>query len=122
MSFAVDSILQNLLAPRTFVDKHDVIARVREMILGTDPRGAAAAQRGMALRQDYADNLREIDVPTLIVAGREDGVRKPEDGEFLHHRIPNSEIEIIDDAGHLMNLEQPEAFNETLWRFFERLP
>jgi len=122
MGFAVDSILQNLLASQTFVDKHDVIERVREMILGTDPRGAAAAQRGMALRRDFADNLHEIDVPTLIIAGREDGVRKPEDAEFLHHRIPNSQLEIIDDAGHLMNMEEPEAFNETLWRFLERLP
>ena len=122
MGFAVDSILQNLLASQTFVDKHDVIERVREMILGTDPRGAAAAQRGMALRRDFADNLHEIDVPTLIIAGREDGVRKPEDAEFLHHRIPNSQLEIIDDAGHLMNMEEPEAFNETLWRFLERVP
>ena len=122
MGFAVDSILQNLLASQTFVDKHDVIERVREMILGTDPRGAAAAQRGMALGRDFADNLHEIDVPTLIIAGREDSVRKPEDAEFLHHRIPNSQLEIIDDAGHLMNMEEPEAFNETLWRFLERVP
>jgi pimeloyl-ACP methyl ester carboxylesterase len=119
MGFAVDSILQNLLASRTFVDKYEVVARVREMILGTDPRGAAAAQRGMALRRDYADNLHEINVPTLIIAGREDGVRKPEDAQFLHHRIPNSQIEIIDDAGHLMNLEQPDMFNQTLLAFLK---
>ena len=36
--------------------------------------GAAAAQRGMAARRDYSDELANITVPTLIVAGREDGV------------------------------------------------
>src|SRR5213593_1502309 len=70
MEFAVQSILKNLLAPATFVDKHDTVARVREMILETDPQGAAAAQRGMALRRDYSDTLHNIEVPTLIIAGR----------------------------------------------------
>jgi len=122
MDFAVQSILKNLLAQKTFVDKRHVVARVREMILRTAPRGAAAAQRGMALRRDYSANLPEIDVPTLIIAGREDRVRKPEDAEFLHRAISNSRLEIIENAGHLMNMEQPEIFNQTLWTFLERLP
>jgi len=121
MEFAVQSILKNLLAPATFVDKHDTVARVREMILETDPQGAAAAQRGMALRRDYSGTLHNIEVPTLIIASREDGVRKPEDAEFLHRGIQNSSIEIIDAAGHLMNMEQPEVFNQALMKFVMKL-
>ena len=121
MEFAVQSILKNLLAPATFVDKHDTVARVREMILETDPQGAAAAQRGMALRRDYSGTLHNIEVLTLIIASREDGVRKPEDAEFLHRGIQNSSIEIIDAAGHLMNMEQPEVFNQALMKFVMKL-
>ena len=119
MDFAVESISKSLLAEATLKEKPEVVDRVREMVLHTDPRGAAAAQRGMAMRRDYAGDLKSISIPTLIIAGREDGVRKPEDAEFIHGRIRNSRLEIIDDAGHLMNMEQPEIFNDKLVTFLE---
>ncbi len=71
----------------------------------------------MAARRDYANDLSDIDVPTLIVAGREDAIRRTEDAEFIHHGIRNSHLEIIDDAGHLMNMEQPHIFNDTVIDF-----
>src|SRR5207248_2314721 len=108
MQFAVESISKSLLAQATLREKPEVIERVRDMVLHTDPRGAAAAQRGMAARRDYADELASVTVPTLIVAGREDGVRKPEDAEFIHRGIRGSQLVTIDEAGHLMNMEQPE--------------
>jgi pimeloyl-ACP methyl ester carboxylesterase len=117
MEFAVESISTMLLAKRTVREKSDVVRRVSEMVLSTDPRGAAAAQRGMVTRRDYSDDLAKIDVPTLIVAGREDGVRTPEDAEFIDERVPNSQLIVIDDAGHLMNMEQPEIFNRALLGF-----
>ena len=115
----VEAMLPDLLAPKTLAEKPAVVARVREMILRTDPRGAAAAQRGMAARRDYSGDLSDVNVPTLIIAGREDAVRKPDDAEFIHHGIRNSRLEVIDDAGHLMNMEQSEIFNRLLTDFVE---
>jgi 3-oxoadipate enol-lactonase len=117
MSFAVDSILTNLLATGTLANKPDVVERIRTMILCNNPRGAAAAQLGMAARRDYSGDLAQIKVPTLIIAGREDGVRKPEDAELIHEGIKDSRLKIIDDAGHLMNMEQPEIFNRAMLDF-----
>ena len=117
MGFAVESISKTLLAPATVRDKPDVVARVTEMVLRTRPSGAAAAQRGMAMRRDYSDDLRNISVPALVVAGSEDGVRKPEDAEFIHRGIMGSQLAVIDDAGHLMNMEQADAFNQVLLDF-----
>jgi len=119
MTHAIDSILQSLLSPRTLAEKPDVVSRVREMVASTDPRGAAAAQRGMAVRRDYRDDLPNISAPTLIIAGHEDGVRKPIDAESIHQGIPNSRLEVIDKAGHLMNMEQPEIFNQVLLEFLK---
>jgi pimeloyl-ACP methyl ester carboxylesterase len=107
----VEAMLADLLAPKTLAEKPAVVARVREMILRTDPHGAAAAQRGMAARRDYSSNLSDISVPTLIIAGREDLIRKPDDAELIHRGITKSVLAVIDDAGHLMNMEQPEVFN-----------
>ncbi len=120
MTHAIDSILQSLLSRRTLTEKPDVVSRVREMVASTDPRGAAAAQRGMAARRDYRDDLANISAPTLIIAGREDGVRKPIDAESIHQGIKNSRLEVIDEAGHLMNMEQPEIVNSVMLEFLSQ--
>jgi pimeloyl-ACP methyl ester carboxylesterase len=117
MDFALESISSKLLAQQTLTERPQVVERVCEMVLSTDPRGAAAVQRGMAARRDYSNDLDRIDMPTLIVAGREDGVRTPADSEFIYRRISGSKLVVIDDAGHLMNMEQPEVFNEILVDF-----
>ncbi|HEV2904830.1 MAG TPA: alpha/beta hydrolase, partial [Pyrinomonadaceae bacterium] len=103
--------LPKLLAQRTLAEKPDVVKRVRAMITRSDPKGAAAAQRGMAARRDYSEDLPKIDVPTLIIVGREDSIRPVADAEFMHRGISNSRLEIIDDAAHMTNMEQPEVFN-----------
>lgn len=110
-----------LLARRTLAEKPDVVKDVRNMIIKSDPRGAAAAQRGMAVRRDYVADLAEITVPTLIIVGREDTIRPPADAEFMHRRIAGSQLIVLDDAAHLTNIEQPERFNAVMSEFLARL-
>jgi len=117
MTGLADEMLPQLLAAKTLAEKPDVVARVREMIGNTNPRGAAAAQRGMAARRDYSDGLHEINAPTLIIAGRDDAIRTPKDAELIHNGIRNSRLETVDDAGHLTNIEQPDVFNRALLGF-----
>ena len=117
MDFVADATLSKLLAPRTLAEKPEVVARVREMILRSDPQGAATAQRGMAVRRNYSDDLPSINVPTLVVVGREDPIRSVADAEYMHQGIRNSRLEIIEDAAHMTNLEQPEIFNRALLNF-----
>ncbi|HEX5705451.1 MAG TPA: alpha/beta hydrolase [Pyrinomonadaceae bacterium] len=113
--------LPKLLAPRTLAEKPDVVKRVRAMITTSDPKGAAAAQRGMAARRDYTDDLGKINVPTLIIVGREDSIRPIADAELMHRGIRNSRLEIIEDAAHMTNMEQPEVFDEALLTFLKEL-
>ena len=114
--------LPKLLADRTRAEKPDVVRRVRKMITQSDPKGAAAAQRGMAARRDYTRDLENIKVLTLIIVGREDPIRPITDAEFMHERIPNSRLEIIEDAAHMTNLEQAELFNDLLTSLLKGLP
>lgn len=106
-----------LLAPKTISDQPDVVKQVRAMITSTHPVVAAAAQRGMAARRDYVDDLEKIDVPTLIIVGRDDPIRPVADSEFMQQRIRNSKLVIVEDAAHLTNMEQPELFNSSLMEF-----
>lgn len=119
MEGIAEATLPKLLAPRTLAEKSEVVARVREMILRSDPQGAAAAQRGMAARRNYSVDLAGIDVPTLVIVGRDDPIRPVADAVFMHDRIRNSRLEIIEDAAHMTNMEQAAVFNRTLIDFLK---
>jgi Alpha/beta hydrolase family len=58
--------------------------------------------------------LKEIQVPTLVVAGREDVYTPLALAEQLCECIPAAELTVIENAGHMPNLEQPDAFNEAM--------
>jgi 3-oxoadipate enol-lactonase len=121
MSEIADASLPKLLALRTLAEKPEVVARVREMILRANPQVAAAAQRGMAARRNYSHDLPRIKAPTLVVVGREDPIRPVGDAQFMHNRIRNSRLEIIEDAAHMTNMERPEVFNRSLHDFLKLL-
>ena len=70
-------------------------------------------------RPDSSPLLASIHVPTLIVVGEEDTITPPALSEQMYKAIGGSEYIVVPDAGHLANLEQPDAFNRALARFLE---
>ncbi|TYQ09744.1 UNVERIFIED_ORG: pimeloyl-ACP methyl ester carboxylesterase [Gordonia westfalica J30] len=54
-------------------------------------------------------SLRDIDVPTVVVWGAEDGVVTPAYGRALSERIPGSRFELVDLAGHRAQVDRPDA-------------
>jgi pimeloyl-ACP methyl ester carboxylesterase len=121
MESIADDFLKKVLTNATLSEKPEVVAHVREMILKTDPRGAAAALRGMAARHDQTDFLEEIIAPTLILVGSEDNLTPPADAELMRREIRGSRLEILQGASHLSNLEQPHEFNRALLDFLAAL-
>ena len=117
----VETMLPKLLSARTRESRPEVVERVRALMLGTSPEGAAAALRGMAVRRDQSDLLSLIDVPTLIVVGDEDSVTPPADAEAMGAKIKGSRLVIIEGAGHLSNVERPAEFNRALGEFLRGL-
>jgi pimeloyl-ACP methyl ester carboxylesterase len=86
-------------------------------------RHLAHAARGMLAQQDarVIDALPGVRVPTLIVVGdRDEPFRAP--SEYMAKKIPGARLEVIPDAGHAANLDQPEAFNRVLLDFLDALP
>jgi pimeloyl-ACP methyl ester carboxylesterase len=121
MSSITDDFLKKVLTPTTLSEQPEIVERVRRMIVTTNPQGAAAALRGMAVRPDQTDFLPEIIAPTLIIVGREDQLTPPVDAEMMHREIRGSQLEIIEGASHLSNLERPEEFNRALKHFLDAL-
>jgi len=67
------------------------------------------------------DRLKEIKVPTLIICGLEDQLTPVKYSEYLKNNIPNSKLEVIVDAGHMVMQEKPKEFNEILEKFIKEL-
>jgi 3-oxoadipate enol-lactonase len=63
------------------------------------------------------DNLVNIKVPTLLLFGDVDPLTPPSVGEYMQERIAGSQLVILENAGHMTNLEQPEAFNSAVLNF-----
>ncbi|RAZ83063.1 carboxylesterase [Mesorhizobium hawassense] len=66
---------------------------------------------------DTRSRLGDIRVPTLVVVGNEDVITPPAESVILAASIPDSRLEVIEDAGHFPMLEQPRKFNEVLTAF-----
>jgi 3-oxoadipate enol-lactonase len=93
-----------------------VRTEVVETMAGIDPTayriGAAAVW--LADQRERADEIR---VPTLVICGAEDRVTPPTLSRELAHLIPGAQYEPIAGAGHLGNIERPDAFNTLVGAF-----
>lgn len=71
---------------------------------------------------DVRERVSEINVPTLIIVGSEDKLTPVKWSRYLNEKISNSSLKIIENAGHMVMLEQPEELNQALLTFLRGLP
>jgi len=83
------------------------------------PAGYEAAVRSMA-EADLRPMLDRIAVPTLVIRGELDDRAPLPVTQALHAAIPGAELAVIAGAGHLCNVEAPEAFNRHVGAFLGR--
>lgn len=120
---AADAFLPRLVGETTRRERPELVTRLREAILAAPPRGVSDALAGLAARADSTPTLREIRVPTLVVCGVEDVITPVAEAESMQRAIPGARLEIIPKAGHLSNLENPQAFDRALRDFLaEAIP
>ena len=112
-----DEMLPKLLGATTQRRYPEVETEVRAMIEGNSPDAIAGAVEAMMGRPDSHPLLGAISVPTLIICGAEDVLTPPSDSEALHAGIAGSRLAILNGAGHLSNIESPDAFSFTLNAF-----
>ena len=74
-----------------------------------------------SMRTEHRHVFETINVPTLIMVGELDTLTPPSMARDIMDKIPNSLIEIIPNAGHLINIEQPKLFNNYLFSFLKGL-
>jgi 3-oxoadipate enol-lactonase len=91
------------------------IDRMREMFLATKLAGYVGCCQAIRA-MDHRALLAEISAPTLVIAGRHDVATPLEGNEFIRSRIPGATLAIV-EAAHIANVEQPQAYADTVLRF-----
>jgi pimeloyl-ACP methyl ester carboxylesterase len=114
-------LIPRLLGKTTLETKPEVVETVRSLIRSNSPQGIAKACDGLARRRDSSSLLDEIQIPTLVLAGSEDAIVPRVQAETLHQNIPSSRLTLVDESGHLINLEQPGRFQDAVLSFLKGL-
>jgi len=114
----LDSLVETML-PKLLASKapDEVRRRVEELMRSVDPKTVAAASRAMAGRPDSRELLSRFAGPSLVVVGTEDAITPVAKARELAALMAGSRRVELEGAGHLSNLEKPEAFNAALAEF-----
>lgn len=110
-----------LLAGETLERNPELVSAVYRWMTSIDIRGIEGALHALLDRKDYSSQLGKFNLPALVIGADQDNAVKPEDLRSLSEGLPNCDLCIIPQAGHMANLEQPEAFNDCLLRFLRKV-
>jgi len=108
-------------SPKTISEKPEIIREGWGEQIRTDPR-VRWTDMVACSQVDLREQIVRIDKPSLILAGADDTVTTPSDGEFIKSRIKGSRSELIADAAHNLTTEKPGEVNAAVEKFLAELP
>jgi len=109
--------LKVLFAPESFVTSKEKIALVKEMIMKTPLETLSRTLLALTRRKETCTKLTDIQIPVLIVVGKEDQITPPDAALQMQKKIKRATLNIIEHAGHLSNIENSYEFNSQLIKF-----
>jgi pimeloyl-ACP methyl ester carboxylesterase len=114
-------MIPKLIGASSRREQPDLEQVVRELIEANATDAIVAALRAMKARPDATPLLAQISCPSMSISGAEDAVIPAADTDMLRAAIPQASARAIPRAGHLSNLEAPQAFNDAVTEFLGRL-
>ena len=97
--------------------RDDIVALIKDMAIGLGEGVFIRQSRALQRRPDQQKTMRRVKLPALVIAGALDTLVPMRRSEFTANLMPFGTLQVIDGAGHLATLEQPEAVNAALAAF-----
>lgn len=94
--------------------------RLRQRLRGLDDEGYAGCCLALA-EADLRDDVARVTAPALVIAGTEDVATPVGDARWLDEHLTDSRLVVLDGAGHLSSIEQPEVFTQAVLGFLQEV-
>lgn len=115
------SFVEKVFSPNTAETNLEARTAIKNSILTTAHETLVGGLTALKNRDAICTSLNQLAIPALILCGSEDVVTPPAQSEYLHQKIIGSEFQLIKNAGHLPNVEQPIPFNTLLSSFIAQV-
>ena len=93
---------------------------LKTTIRAQDREAVAQASVAMSTRPDSTADLGTIDVPTAVIVGEADAITPLASSKTMADAIPGASLSVLPDAGHISNIDAPEAFEEAMRAWLRR--
>lgn len=93
---------------------------LKKIIRDQTKEAVAQASVAMSTRPDSIKDLSSIDVPTAVIVGEADAITPLANAKTMADAIPGASLSVIPDAGHISNIEAPEAFEKAIRAWLRR--
>lgn len=116
-----EKFLLSVFHKDSIAKKESLVKDLRKVVNANTPNIIINGLNAISQRSETCSVLDKIEVPTLIICGRDDQVTPLTQSEAMHSQIEDSVLRIIENAGHVSNLEQTEDFNTQVIDFLAML-
>jgi 3-oxoadipate enol-lactonase len=111
------SVLPIMFGRTTLAQQPDLVAEWGERMASMHLASMLTCLDALNGREAMLDRLGDVDVPALVLVGEEDKAQPPSRSRAIADALPNAELVVIPEAGHLSALEQPEAVSQVMRDF-----
>ena len=119
MKAAAESVKPATFCAAAIAENRPHVRDFEEQFCATDPLTFSIAMDALA-GLDVLDGLARITAPVLVLIGAEDVLTPLVYAKAIASAVPGAELRVIERAGHLSNLDEPEAFTDHLVRFLDQ--
>lgn len=116
-----EGFIKSVFHKDSLVNKKELVQQLGAVLFSNSQHIIIEGLAALAERSETCSTLSDICIPTLIICGRADEVTPLAQSEFMHKNIKGSILKVIENAGHVSNLEQPIEFNKHLSDFLTNL-
>jgi 3-oxoadipate enol-lactonase len=117
----VENFIKTAFCEETLNNKKDRVEKIKEIMLSTPLPTITKTLKALAERQETCFALPGMRMPALIICGKQDMITPVIQSEYLYEHLIHSTLHTIDNAAHLSNWEQADAFNQHVLNFLSSM-
>ncbi len=117
-----EGFLKKVFHKESLKSNKELVNQLRFVVFANSQHIITQGLKAIAERLETCSTLYRIKIPTMIICGKDDEVTPLAQSESMHSSIQGSILKVIENAGHVSNLEQPHEFAKHLSEFLAGLP